>query len=509
MVSNHGNTKESRNKDGAGNVFLRRGFNMKKKVVSLLCMVMVLTFVSGSSKTVYASQDSLGKYIISLLTPTSSSKSNTDVNVDNGEYYILSELGKYIDINRASKDKNAPAILFDYNGNNNQIFALERKGDSYKIIAKHSGLALTVKDNSKKSSTSIVQAEYREGNDYQLWYVYQSGKGCKFVNKATKMCIDVEGAKSNNNTRIQQYKDNSTNAQIFHLVSVKKAFEATIEDFTKLPTKHIYGTTFSLTGTITANKLLKEVSVVITNSDGSKEIEETITNIDSSIFNMKEIDPKVRFKTLSTGDKEISIIATDYDGQRIYVNTCSFKVVIDVTGADGDYKLSGTYWVKQFMPSTSLDDLKGDFKDNAKKFVKELENKGYSIKINTTYRPHERIYLMYYAWLIAHKSIEPEKVPPMDGVRINWVHPTREASIKAAQEMIGPSSKGGYGMIKNTSIDPISNHAKGTAMDIEISKNGKLLKDKDGLKEAIEIGSKYNVKWYGSGDYVHWSVTGR
>jgi len=104
--------------------------------------------------------------------------------------------------------------------------------------------------------------------------------------------------------------------------------------------------------------------------------------------------------------------------------------------------LSGKAWEQQFPTSTSLADLTPSFEPKVTRFIDAMKAAGIRVRISATHRPKERAYLMHYCCKIANCEIAPDKVPPMDGVDIDWVHcdPAGkmdiEASRAAAREMM-------------------------------------------------------------------------
>ena len=76
------------------------------------------------------------------------------------------------------------------------------------------------------------------------------------------------------------------------------------------------------------------------------------------------------------------------------------------------------------------------------RFVEAMKAAGIRVRIAVTHRPKERAYLMHYCCKIANCEIAADKVPPMDGVDIDWVHRDStgkmdvEASRGAAREMM-------------------------------------------------------------------------
>lgn len=176
-------------------------------------------------------------------------------------------------------------------------------------------------------------------------------------------------------------------------------------------------------------------------------------------------------------------------------------------------KVSGQDWCGLYLQSKSLDDLAEPFKTNAKKFINAMRNAGISITINTTWRPNERSYLMYYSTAIARGQIAVDKIPPFPGVNIDWTHKgnTSEA-VKAAKAMHQKYAIGNNPVGKPGS----SNHNRKMAVDMTISNyNGKVVSI-DGINTKITswsslvaLGKKHGVIWYGSKDAPHWSHTGR
>lgn len=119
---------------------------------------------------------------------------------------------------------------------------------------------------------------------------------------------------------------------------------------------------------------------------------------------------------------------------------------------------------------------------------------------------------MHYSAAIARKKIKPEKVPPMDGVMIDWVHPTQEESIDAAVQMAKA-----YDIVYPPALT--SNHTHRRAIDMRISGIvGKSVAKADGTQVAIKkhadtdsdlfaVGASYNVFKLIS-DKPHWSDDG-
>jgi hypothetical protein len=177
-------------------------------------------------------------------------------------------------------------------------------------------------------------------------------------------------------------------------------------------------------------------------------------------------------------------------------------------------KLSGAAWEKQFPGSTSIDDLTPSFKAKAGRFIQALEAAGVRVKLAATYRPEERAYLMHYCCKIGNCKIAADKVPPMDGVDIDWVHRDAagkmdvEASRVAAREMMRA-----YVIRFPAALS--SRHTQRRAIDMSITRfKDKTVKNADGEdvtiscpSELYELGKTYGVIKLES-DPPHWSDDG-
>lgn len=85
-----------------------------------------------------------------------------------------------------------------------------------------------------------------------------------------------------------------------------------------IPPKTIsVGSSYSIMGTATTNGIFDRVNIKITDvASGKVQINETQFDIDSSDYSLSDIDAKVRFGTLSTGDKLLEITAVTKNESR-------------------------------------------------------------------------------------------------------------------------------------------------------------------------------------------------
>ena len=183
--------------------------------------------------------------------------------------------------------------------------------------------------------------------------------------------------------------------------------------------------------------------------------------------------------------------------------------------------LSGAAWVSRFPTSTSTDDLAQPFRAHAKKFVAALEAAGASVTVNATVRPKQRAFLMHWSYRVGRMGFDPEQVPSMAGVDIDWVDrdsnqkKNAAASIAAARAMVA-----GYEIAYPPAL--VSRHTEGKAIDMEISWTSAELAIKDGAGKVVTIksgakdgsnshlhavGRSYGVVKLAS-DPPHWSSDG-
>jgi hypothetical protein len=183
--------------------------------------------------------------------------------------------------------------------------------------------------------------------------------------------------------------------------------------------------------------------------------------------------------------------------------------------------LSGGQWISQFPTSSSIEDLTDPFRSNARRFVAALRQAHASVVISDTLRRPERAYLMHFAFAIAREALDPNAVPAMSGVDIQWLHlnaqgqPDLAASRSAAEQMVQ-----GYGIVFKPALT--SRHTEGKAIDMTITWQNDLVianasgttitissspRDGAGNADLHQVGSFYGVNKLLS-DPPHWSSDG-
>jgi hypothetical protein len=185
-------------------------------------------------------------------------------------------------------------------------------------------------------------------------------------------------------------------------------------------------------------------------------------------------------------------------------------------------ELSGAQWCARFPGSKDVSKLRPSFQLPVSDFISAIESAGGSVKVNATYRPPERAYLMEWCWMVFRGRVEPGNVPSRDGVNINRVHLTKERSIAAATSM---SRAYDMDRLHTKPAGDKSLHCIGEAVDMNIGWKGVLaIQDsagdtveisstpRDGMnQELAEVGLTYGVVKFrgGAADRPHWSTNGK
>lgn len=168
--------------------------------------------------------------------------------------------------------------------------------------------------------------------------------------------------------------------------------------------------------------------------------------------------------------------------------------------------------------STDIADLDPSWGSKLSTFVDGLRENGASVTINAGLRHPKRACLMHYAWKVSHGQCSPAEANSAcaaQGINIDWDHGTPEASQAAAAAL-----RDVFGLVACASLT--SNHISGRAVDMNITdvpdeleingvtyQAGPKADGKADEAKVAHIGKELGVIWYGSGDYVHWSHTGR
>ena len=176
---------------------------------------------------------------------------------------------------------------------------------------------------------------------------------------------------------------------------------------------------------------------------------------------------------------------------------------------------SGPEWQKLFPTSVSLDDLTPAFCARVKAMLASLTEGGATFKINATWRPTERAYLMHYCCMIADTGLNPDDVPGKEGVLIDWTHGGNYKKAKAA----AVAMKLAYNIAYPAAL--VSRHTQGRAIDmiINIPKRPKEITKfvgGDGKSWVVGAGDLPALYKFGASfkvyklvkDFPHWSDDG-
>ena len=181
---------------------------------------------------------------------------------------------------------------------------------------------------------------------------------------------------------------------------------------------------------------------------------------------------------------------------------------------DSGKKLSAAEWEKEFPTSSSLDDLTPDFKSKASSFIDALKAGGAKVRVSATYRPKERAYLMHYCCKIASGEVAPDKVPPMDGVNIEWAHRNADGDVDTKASKAAASAMMSAYVIRYPAA-LISRHTQKRAIDMTITGYaGKTFADAAGKDTEVQDADDLNAlgKTFGAiklpSDPPHWSDDG-
>lgn len=181
---------------------------------------------------------------------------------------------------------------------------------------------------------------------------------------------------------------------------------------------------------------------------------------------------------------------------------------------DDGKKLSGADWETEFPTSSSVDDLVPAFKDRVSLFIAALKEGGAKVRIAATFRPKERAYLMHYCCKIGNGELSADKVPPMTGVNIEWVHRDTKGDIDTATTRAAACAMmQAYVIRYPAALD--SRHTQRRAIDMTITGyRGKTIKDANSKDVEIAdedslyaLGKTYGVMKLVS-DQPHWSDDG-
>ena len=125
-----------------------------------------------------------------------------------------------VDINEANGESNLR--LLNRNDSSAQKFSITSTGNgNYTIrLANNKDKALTAKGNT--AGSNVVASQYN-ANDRQIWHFEYADDGYYYISSKTGYYLDVSGGFSQNNTNIQLYVVNGSDAERWKLIKIKDA----------------------------------------------------------------------------------------------------------------------------------------------------------------------------------------------------------------------------------------------------------------------------------------------
>jgi Ricin-type beta-trefoil lectin domain-like len=116
-------------------------------------------------------------------------------NTANAQFEIVSYFGNCVDIQGASEDNRADAIVWECNGQDNQRFYADCADDAcqwFVLSAAHSGKCLDVQGASSDWGADVIQWECN-GQHNQQWGLVELDEGTALVSRASGLCLDIRG----------------------------------------------------------------------------------------------------------------------------------------------------------------------------------------------------------------------------------------------------------------------------------------------------------------------------
>lgn len=183
-------------------------------------------------------------------------------------------------------------------------------------------------------------------------------------------------------------------------------------------------------------------------------------------------------------------------------------------------ELSGVVWVSRFPDTHSTGDLAGAFRSGCEAFIAAARAGGATVEVSSTRRPKQRAQLMHFSWRVHKQTLNPQNVPSLPGIDIEWVHRRADGSVNlAASRAAATAMVNAYDIAFQPSLTSL--HVVGKAIDMTISWTGSLsIAEKSGTVRKVastprggmnlglrRVGRTYGVLKHPT-DRPHWSTTG-
>lgn len=188
-------------------------------------------------KVIYSNNVNIGKGTVTIIGVnmfTGKLTLSFDIIKDemsNGTYEIVSSLSnnKVLDIHNGSKNKGAYVQLYNWNGSVAQQYTIRKNQNGYYTIQNvGSGLYLGVQVdwNSMRAGNRLVQG-VNASNKSAQFIIARNSNGYWVISSAwdSRFVVDLNGAKLNNENKIQMYTGNGSAAQAWKLLKIGKTRE--------------------------------------------------------------------------------------------------------------------------------------------------------------------------------------------------------------------------------------------------------------------------------------------
>lgn len=182
---------------------------------------------SGKALEIRDGSDASGAYIQqSNWNKTSQAQKWCFINAGNGEYYIASALGTYIDVWSGLNENGTPIWTYTFNGSEAQKWILDES--NYKPIEEGTYLIANGGDNSKVvevagdaldnyANIQLSNSDSSPGQRFEVTYI--GGGYYKILSEQSGKSLDIFSGLTDNGTKLQQYTWNGSNAQLWKFIN--------------------------------------------------------------------------------------------------------------------------------------------------------------------------------------------------------------------------------------------------------------------------------------------------
>ena len=171
--------------------------------------------IGNGSKIILSKSETTDNQMYYLYNLNSQEKTREE-----GTYEILvgSSCTKGLEVSGSNKENGAKIGIWEYGNASAQKFDLVYVDGYYKILAKHTGKCLTVKDNNLQEGSQIVQDDYKD-LEGQKWLIKDSKKNgwVMVLLNNPNLALSIEGT-IENGSKIILSKSETTDNQMFYFI---------------------------------------------------------------------------------------------------------------------------------------------------------------------------------------------------------------------------------------------------------------------------------------------------